>query len=183
MDQGVNSLIQQAKGADLVTVFFAGHGIEAERKNYLIPVDARLKKPEDALNEALSLDNLLDRLKMSRAKMNLVFLDACRNDPFRSWDTIGRDSDSTAMARVRAFSAPPKLSPDVMVYYATQPKDVAGNGSGRNGNLTQGLLKHLRRGAELKEMWQEVTKTVYQEISKEVQLPYSAGTLTTDLIF
>ena len=183
MEQSVNTLIQEAKESDLITIFFAGHGIEAAGKNYLIPVDARLSKPEDAQQEAISLDNLLNKIKTSRSRMNLIFLDACRNDPFRSWDALGRDSDSTAMARVRAFTAPPKLSPDVMVYYATQPKDVAGNGSGRNGNLTQGLLKHLRRGAELKEMWQEVTNSVYRDITKEIQLPYSAGTLTTDLIF
>jgi tetratricopeptide (TPR) repeat protein len=183
MDQAINTLVQQAKGADLVTIFFAGHGIEADKKNYLIPIDARLAKPEDAPHEAISLDNLLDRLKSSHAKMNLIFLDACRNDPFRSWDILGRDSDSTAAARMRAFGAPPKLSSDVMVYYATQPKDVAGNGSGRNGNLTTGLLKHLRRGIELKEMWQDVTNSVYRDITKEVQLPYSAGTLTMDLIF
>lgn len=183
MDQAITNLVQQAKGADLITIFFAGHGIEAEKKNYLIPIDARLSKPEDAPNEAISLDNLLDRLKSSHAKMNLIFLDACRNDPFRSWDALGRDSDSTTTARLRAFGAPPKLSSDVMVYYATQPKDVAGNGTGRNGNLTTGLLKHLRRGIELKEMWQNVTNSVYRDITKEVQLPYSAGTLTMDLVF
>lgn len=182
LESSLNQFAKEANGANLVTIFYAGHGIEYNGVNYLIPIDAKVNNLEDVQVEAISLEFVLDKLKQSRAEVNLVFLDACRNNPFKIWNDTKRANDPT-VAKERAFLPPPALSPNVMVYYATQPKDVAGNGTNRNGNLTNGLLQNLYRGVELKEMWQNVTNTVFEKITTKTQLPYSAGTMLVDVVF
>lgn len=169
-----------SQGADLVLVFYAGHGLEHAGVNYLVPIDAKIDSLRYVQQEAVPLDDVLTHLRQCQAKISLVFLDACRNNPFRSW-TANR-GDPLNEAQRGAFTNPPDLDPNEMVYYATRPKNVAGNGTGRNGDLTHALLQYLRRGVELKAMWQEVSRAVHENTGRS-QTPYSAGILLTDVIF
>ncbi|MEI7584468.1 tetratricopeptide repeat protein [Runella sp.] len=182
LEQKVSSFMAEARNADVVAVFYAGHGIEASGTNYLIPVDARLMKPEDAETEATSLDALLDRMKTTRSKINLVFLDACRNNPFRNWQAAGRATDAVEAARARAFIVPQNLSENIGVYYATKAKEVAGNGSGRNGNFTYSIKQNLRRGISLDDFWRGTVKTV-KDITRGQQTPFVYGSIEEKLIF
>lgn len=181
MQEAIQTITATAYRADVVTVFYAGHGIENGGVNYLIPVDAKIDSLKYVQSEAISLDDMLTQLRRCEAKVSLVFLDACRNNPFRSW-TTKRAGDPVEEARRGAFTTPPDLEPNEVVYYATRPKNVAGNGSGRNGDLTTALLQYLRRGVELKTMWQEVSNAVYEN-TQHAQVPYFAGILLTDFIF
>lgn len=180
MEEAIQGMTISARKADVVTVFYAGHGLENAGINYLVPVDARIDSLKNVQIEAVSLDDVLTQLRRCEAKISLVFLDACRNNPFRSW-SINRAGDPTDEAKRGAFTNPPDLEPNEVVYYATRPKNVAGNGSGRNGDMTTALLQHLRRGVELKAMWQEVSNSVYQN-TQRTQTPYFSGILLTDLI-
>lgn len=184
MEEALQTLSSVAQGADLITVFYAGHGIENAGVNYLIPIDAKIDSLKYVRKEAIPLDDVLAKIRLCQPKVGLIFLDACRNSPFRTWDrgNATRTGDPTEEAKRGAFTAPPDLSDNEMVYYATKPKAVANNGTGRNGTLTYALLEHLRRGVELKEMWQGVTSMVHEK-TQRTQTPYSSGILMTDLIF
>ena len=181
MQEAVHAITTTAYRADVVTIFYAGHGLENAGVNYLIPIDAKIDSLQYVQQEAISLDDVLTQLRRCEAKVSLVFLDACRNNPFRSWSTK-RAGNPVEEARRGAFTTPPDLEPNEVVYYATKPKNVAGNGSGRNGDLTTALLQYMRRGVELKAMWQEVSNSVYEN-TQHVQVPYFAGILLTDVIF
>ena len=125
--------------------------------NYLIPVDAKIDSLKHGQSEAVSLDDVLMQLRRCEAKVSLVFLDACRNNPFRSWSV--KRGDPLEEAQRGAFTTPPDLAPNEVVYYATRPKNVAGNGSARNGDLTYALLQHLRRGVELNvSIWGQIPR-------------------------
>ena len=173
MQGALLSLVSSAQRADIVTVFYAGHGLENAGINYLIPVDAKIDSLKHVQSEAVSLDHVLMQLRRCKARVSLVFLDAYRNSPFRSV-SIKRAGDPIEEARRGAFIAPPDLEPDEVVYYATWPKKVAENGSGRNGDMTTALLKYMRRGVELKAMWQEVSNSVYEN-TQHAQVPYFAA--------
>jgi tetratricopeptide (TPR) repeat protein len=181
MEDAVQAMTISARKADVVTVFYAGHGLENAGVNYLIPIDAKIDSLRYVQQEAISLDDVLTQLRRCEAKVSLVFLDACRNNPFRSW-AVKRGDNPADEAKRGAFVDPPGLEPNEVVYYATRPKNVAGNGSGRNGDMTTALLQYLRRGVELKEMWQEVSQSVYEN-TRHIQVPYFAGILLTDFVF
>lgn len=181
MQDALQAFSNSARHADVITIFYAGHGIENGGVNYLIPTDARIDSLKNVKNEAVALDDVFSHLRRCEAKVTLVFLDACRNNPFRSW-SVNRATDPLEEAKRGAFTNPPPLSVDEVVFYATQPKEVAGNGSSRNGDLTRGLLDNLRRGTELTEMWRGVTNTVMHNTNR-VQKPYFSGSLGSEFVF
>ncbi|WP_254411012.1 tetratricopeptide repeat protein [Dyadobacter diqingensis] len=182
MESAIDNFVQSAKNVDLITLFYAGHGMEDNGQNFLLPIDARIIEASHVQTEAISLEEVLSKLALARAKISLVFLDACRNYPFRTWKPVGRTSDPKTEARERAFVVPSNLSENVGVYYATKAKEVAGNGTGRNGNFTYGIKQNLRRGISLDDFWRSTLKSV-KELSKGEQTPYVYGSIEDRLIF
>jgi tetratricopeptide (TPR) repeat protein len=172
LENALGKFSKQAQLADVALFFFAGHGIESEGINFLIPIDAKLEDPEDARLQGISLDLVLSEMKRYQTKVNLVYLDACRDNPFRSWSRGGN----------RSFTQVGRLAQSTKVYYATQPGDVAQNGNDRNGIFTKALLNHLIKGAEIEDVMREVTIEVMR-LTNQKQLPYSAGTLLTKFDF
>ena len=123
---------KRADGAEAALLFYAGHGVQADGKNYLIPVSMEtLEHKTDLRADAVNLDYVLEQMK---GRMNLVFLDACRDNPFRSMRMRG--SGRGGLAMVSAESG-------VLIGYAAPPDAVASDGSGKNSPYTQALLKHL----------------------------------------
>ncbi|GAA4418946.1 hypothetical protein GCM10023187_52870 [Nibrella viscosa] len=173
VEQAIGQFSKAAQNADVALFFYAGHGVEAEGVNYLIPTDARLDDPEDARLQAISLDLVLSEMKRYRTKLNLVYLDACRNNPFRSWSRDGGG---------RGFKTVGQLAQSTKVYYATQPGEVAQNGNSRNGVFTSALLKHLQAGIEIEDLMRQVTVEVITN-TRNNQQPWSAGTLLTKFVF
>jgi uncharacterized caspase-like protein len=112
-------------------------------------------------------------MKALNATVNLVYLDACRNNPFRSWS---RSSESLGFSEVEVNM------PTMKVYYATQPGALAANGTGRNGVFTSALLKFLKKGIDCDELMRNVTKEVYNQ-SKQVQVPWQKGSLIHEFSF
>lgn len=123
----------KADGAEVAMVYYAGHGIEAQGKNWLIPTDAQLKSDLDLPYEAINLDRMMEAV--SGAQIRMVILDSCRNNPFgRSWRS-GTRAVVTGLAGVEAD--------DVLVIFAAAPGQTAADGSGANSPFATSLAKRL----------------------------------------
>lgn len=153
-------------------VFFAGHGIQANGRNYLVPVDASLESAGRLRFEALEMMDILEELEYSGSKLNLVILDACRNNPF-----LGRARGASGgLAAVDAATG-------TLIAYATAPGATASDGSGRNGLYTEHLLEALRiPNLQAEEVFKQVRIGV-AEYSGGEQVPWESSSLTGDFVF
>ncbi|WP_082660123.1 caspase family protein [Sphingopyxis sp. H050] len=123
----------KAEGAEIAMVYYAGHGIEAQGKNWLIPTDAGLKSDLDLPYEAVNLDRVME--SVSGAQIRMVILDSCRNNPFgRSWKS-GTRAVQTGLAGVEAD--------DVLVIFAAAPGQTAADGTGVNSPFAASLARRL----------------------------------------
>lgn len=152
-------------------VFYAGHGLQIRGENYLPTVNAEIASEDDVPNQSLSLRQLLEILDESKTRVNLVFLDACRNNPF---DRRFR-SPSRGLAKVSAPSG-------TLIAYATRPGSVASDGSGRNGLYTEKLLGEMDSSLPIEQVLKRVLSSV-RKISKGKQEPWSEGSLEGDFCF
>lgn len=119
---------------DVTLVFFAGHGIQVDGKNYMLPVDAQLKSKSDVSFEAIEVEKVIDILsETDDNNLNLLILDACRNNPFRSWSRGGPEG----LASIHPPSG-------VIVAFSTSPGAYASDGTGKNGLYTEELMKQLK---------------------------------------
>ncbi|QHP67267.1 caspase family protein [Bradyrhizobium sp. LCT2] len=126
------------RDADIAVVYYAGHGIEVEGSNYLIPVDARLERDTDVYDEALSLDRVLVAVEPAK-QLRLVILDACRDNPFGK--TMKRSVASRGIGRGLAQVEP--SSPNTLIAYSAKAGFTAQDGDGANSPFTVALSKHL----------------------------------------
>jgi len=142
---------QLAQSADSTGFFFyAGHGVQSGGVNYLIPADARIASETFLKTKALAAQSVLDTLQQSRNALNVVVLDACRDNPF-SWSRSGS----------RGLSVVGGQPTGSIVAYATSAGSVALDGTGRNGVFTQELLKHLSTPElEIKDVFNRTGKAV-----------------------
>ena len=162
----------KATGADWALVYYAGHGMEVEGRNWLIPVDARLAKSSDVPDETVTLDRVLDRVRVAK-KLRIVILDSCRNSPFVSRMVI-INGQSRALQRGLA-----KIEPEhgEVVFYAARDGSVADDGVGEHSPFTAALLKHLsEEGLELGRFFRKVTSTVLKSTERR-QEPFVYGRL------
>lgn len=126
------------RSADIAVVYYAGHGIEVEGSNYLIPVDAKLERDTDVYDEALSLDRVLVAVEPAK-QLRLVILDACRDNPFGR--TMKRTIASRGIGRGLAQVEP--TSPNTLIAYSAKAGFTAQDGDGANSPFTVALSKHL----------------------------------------
>lgn len=151
--------------------FYAGHGIQVRGRNYLVPVDARIQEEAATRVAAVDVDLLLEQLSAARNRVNVVILDACRNNPFEQKLRGG----SQGLAAVDAARG-------TLVAYATSPGSVAIDGQGQHGLYTEELLKALRQpGLKIEEVFKRVRIQVTQR-SKGAQTPWESSSLTGDLV-
>jgi uncharacterized caspase-like protein len=129
-----------ASDADIAVVYYAGHGIEVDGTNYLIPVDARLERDNDVFDEAFSLERVLVAVEPAK-KLRLVILDACRDNPFAK--TMKRTIASRAIGRGLAKVEP--SDPNMLIAYSARAGSTAadGDGDGKNSPFTSALARHL----------------------------------------
>jgi uncharacterized caspase-like protein len=127
-----------ARDADIAVVYYAGHGMEVEGANYLIPVDARLERDTDVYDETLSLDRILVAIEPAR-KLRLVILDACRDNPFSK--SMQRTVASRGIGRGLAKVEP--NSPNTLIAYSAKAGSTAQDGDGRNSPFTIALSRHI----------------------------------------
>src|SRR5262245_51719599 len=127
------------KGADIAVVFFAGHGIQIADQNYLIPVDAKLAQDYDATDEAISLDRIIEAIEPA-ARLRLVVLDACRDNPFLV--RMQRRGPTRQIAS-RGLSKVEPILNNTLIAYAAKAGSTAEDGSGEHSPFTMALIKHV----------------------------------------
>src|SRR6266508_3845660 len=136
--RALRDFADRARDADIAVVYYAGHGIEVDGSNYLIPVDARLERDTDVYDEALSLDRVLLAIEPAK-KLRLVILDACRDNPFAK--TMKRTVASRAIGQGLAKVEP--TSPNVLIAYSAKAGSTAADGDGQNSPFTSALAHHI----------------------------------------
>jgi hypothetical protein len=161
---------KKAQGADVAVFFYAGHGIAINGTNYLLPVDADIKSEMDVkLGAAINIDLTLDQT-MSDAKVKLVFLDACRDNPFAAKI---KSNSATRSVSVQSGLAEMKSGEGTLIAFATGPGQTALDGQeGTNSPFTRALIRHIATpGVEIQQAMTEVRAQVNQETNKG-QLPW-----------
>jgi uncharacterized caspase-like protein len=161
---------KKAQGADVAVFFYAGHGIAISGTNYLLPVDADIKSEMDVkLGAAINIDLTLDQT-MSDAKVKLVFLDACRDNPFAAKI---KSNSPTRSVSVQSGLAEMKSGEGTLIAFATGPGQTALDGQeGTNSPFTRALVAHITQpGVEIQQAMTEVRAQVNDETNKG-QLPW-----------
>ncbi len=138
--RALRDFADQARNADIAVVYYAGHGIEVDGANYLIPVDARLERDTDIYDEAFSLDRILLAIEPAK-KLRLVILDACRDNPFAR--TMKRTVATRAIGQGLAKIEP--TSPNVLIAYSAKAGSTAADGDGKHSPFTAALAQHLTK--------------------------------------
>jgi hypothetical protein len=161
---------KKAQGADIAVFFYAGHGIAIGGTNYLLPIDADIKSEMDVkLGAAINIDLTLDQT-MSDAKVKLVFLDACRDNPFAAKI---KSNSATRSVSVQTGLAEMKSGEGTLIAFATGPGQTALDGQeGTNSPFTRALIAHITEpGVEIQQAMTEVRAQVNDETNKG-QLPW-----------
>jgi hypothetical protein len=167
---------KKTEGADVAVFFYAGHGIAVNGINYLLPIDADLKSEMDVkLGAAINVDLTLDQT-MSDAKVKLVFLDACRDNPFAAKI---RSAKATRSVNVQTGLAEMKSGEGTLIAFATGPGQTALDGeAGTNSPFTRALVANIAQpGIEIQQAMTKVRAQVSDETSKG-QLPWGHTNLT-----
>jgi len=154
--------------------YYAGHGIQVNSRNYLIPVEADISREDEIDFAALNFDIVLRKMATANNGLNIVILDACRNNPFaRSWN---RGEEEGGLAQINAPTG-------TFIAYATSPDKTASDGTGRNGLYTAELLKFIKQpNMKIEETFKEVRKAVKQA-SGDKQIPWDSSSLSGEFYF
>jgi len=169
MTARVRSFVDKLEPGAVALFYYAGHGMQVRGKNYIIPVDAKVQSEADVLDQGIEIDAILQRLEMKSAAINLVILDACRNNPFTR-------SYGGGLASIDA----PK---GTLIAFATSPGKVALDGKGRNGVFTKHLLANIGvPGLKVEDVFKRVRIGVTEE-SQGQQVPWENTSLTGDFYF
>lgn len=178
MREALQAFAQLARQADVAVVYFAGHGMELQGTNYLIPVDARLSTDTDAPYETVSLDLVMEAARGSRV-LSLIILDACRNNPFVPSMRMSSGSYRSA-GRGLAKIEP---SGNTLVVYAARDGTTAADGNDEHSPFTAALLRHLPTpGLEIGLLFRNVRDDVLGA-TRGQQLPFTYGSLGRDPFF
>ena len=168
---------RMALNADMAVFYFAGHGVEINGNNWLLPTDVELKDEADASTEAMGLQSAMQAVAAAKT-LGLVILDACRNNPFQSMRRAG----ATRSVHVLGLAAV-EPTENVLVAYAARDGTVAADGAGRNSPYTTALLKHLETpGLEVDFLFRNVRDDV-MAATKNEQQPFLYGSLSSDEIY
>jgi hypothetical protein len=167
LEEAIRQFGQDAKGADVALVYYAGHGIQMNGINFLIPTTAGpLRDPTDVDFEFISVDLLMKQLEYTQSLLRVVILDACRNNPFE--DSSGRaivvEGAGTGLAEMRAPSG-------TLIGFATGPGKLSSDGSGDNSPYAIALVNNLRPGVNLFNYFNQVGNDV-MAATKEKQQPW-----------
>ena len=180
-DEVFNRFSKRLQDADIALLFYAGHGIQYKGKNFLLPTDAKLKNRFSIRRETFSLSDFT-HLMEQKSKLNLVFLDACRNNPLAQRLNRSRSS-SRSVPLLQGLRRIDQINSEMLIVYATAPDAVAADGRGRNSPFTSALLHHMEApNIEVEVMLKRVTRTVRTQTGEQ-QKPERLSQLTTEFYF
>src|SRR5262249_41604547 len=176
MEERVRAFLSKAGAAKVALMFYAGHGLQVDGRNYLVPVDARLESASDLNFGTVELDKILASLD-DPARANIIILDACRDNPLaRSF--ASRTRSAAVGTGLAAYTA---LGTGTLIAFSTAPGKVAADGLGANSPFTEALMKHLRTpGLEVRQMLTRVRNDV-ASVTGEKQVPWDNSSLRGDV--
>lgn len=172
LKQAIDQFGQRLQPGSVGLFYYSGHGMQVEGRNYLIPVDAEIAAEADVEYESVEVGRVLAKMATAQNAMNLVILDACRNNPYaRSFRSAAQ-----GLAMLKAPSG-------TFIAYATAPGAVASDGAGRTGLFTGELIEQLETpGLKVEDVFKRVRRAVQQK-SNHTQIPWEASSLTGDFYF
>lgn len=171
MAQAITEFWKNLGNYNVSLFFFAGHGVQVNGVNYIIPVDASLETQDMVSFEAISVNDVVGKFEEYPQNTNIVILDACRNNPFRSW----------ARSEARGFKA---MNPGsgTIIAFATSEGSTAADGEGSNGLFTHNLVKHIKKPVPIETVFKN-TRVDVQKASGGNQSPQEWTKLTGDFYF
>ena len=173
MEDAIRNFGDRLKRGGVGLFFYAGHGVQIAGKNFLLPIGARIDREIDVKYRAVDADMVLDEMGNAGNPMNIVILDACRDNPF------GKSFRTTSRGLAIISSAPR----GTLISYSTNPGNVAADGSGHNSPYTGSLIKHMMTpGLPI----EEVFKNVRQDLGRQTegkQIPWELSSLEGKFYF
>ena len=137
MNQTIAEFGSRIGGSEAALFYFAGHGIQVKNQNYLMPVNAKIDSEAAVPYQGVDMNRILDEMDNARSAVNIVMLDACRNNPISGKFRSGKS---------RGLASPGSAPQGTVIVYATDPGNVAADGEGRNGLFSAGLLNAFKGG-------------------------------------
>ncbi|MDI9357247.1 MAG: SUMF1/EgtB/PvdO family nonheme iron enzyme [Chitinophagaceae bacterium] len=172
MESSIRRFSEKLSQTKVALFYYAGHGMQVDGKNYLIPIDAKLDKKGDCKYEAIPINFIVEEFEQYPDNVNIVILDACRNDPFRSW---GRSSAN------RGFKAVLPLA-GTIIAFATSEGSTASDGTGENGTFTEALVKQMKKYQPIETVFKSTRIEVMNKTNKQ-QVPQDWSQLTGEFYF
>ena len=172
MRNGVRQFGDRLINNDVGLVYYSGHGVEVKGRNYFIPVNADIMREDEIADQGLDVSLILEKMNTAGKGVNILIVDACRDDPF------GRSfrSSSRGLAQMDAPRG-------TIIAYATSPGKVASDGDGRNSPYTKNLVKAMQQpNKPIEQVFKEVRRAV-QEETKNLQTPWENTSLSGDFYF
>jgi len=152
--------------------FYAGHGVQVGGINYLVPIGADILREDEIIDEGVDAGSVLRKMESAGNRLNMVFLDACRNNPYIK--------SSRSLQKGLGIMEAPKGS---LIVYSTAPGRTAADGDGMNGIFTKHLLRYITiPNLEIQQMLRRVRADVIEE-TNDLQIPWEHSSLTGDFYF
>jgi uncharacterized caspase-like protein len=163
-------------------LYYAGHGMQFEDQNWLMPIDTRVTSAFDARQYNVALQNMISDIE-SRAKTTLIFLDACRNNPLDNELKAQLKAQGRSYGDTRGLKPPEVNAPQTLVVFAARANATAADGNRRNSPFTEAFLKHIATpGVEIEVLMKRVTASV-AAITNNKQQPERLSRLEQEFYF
>jgi formylglycine-generating enzyme required for sulfatase activity/uncharacterized caspase-like protein len=172
MKRNIRAFGEKIRNGGVGLFYYAGHGIQIKGSNYLIPVGATITSEDEVEYESVDIGLALAQMETARNRLNIVILDACRNNPFAR-------SFRSAQKGLASIDAPS----GTLIAYATAPGSVASDGTGRNGLYTQELLKYMKQpDLGIEQVFKQVRASV-RSSTEGKQVPWESSSMEGDFYF
>jgi len=187
MDRQIATFAKRLKDADIAIFFYAGHGLQLNMKNYLVPIDFNPNSDAYLITMLVSMDTILSMLEKEK-RVSIIFLDACRDNPLASKlaANMGRGrsllfDENRGVSVIRQGLAEVEGKAGTLIAYATQPGNIALDGAGRNSPFTEALLQYINiPGLEVRDMLIKVRVRVIKK-TREKQIPWDHSSLVEEI--
>lgn len=167
-----NNLASQQRGKALAVVYYAGHAVQVEHDNYLVPLNMEFDSLQQFISGLYKVNNLFDQMNKLHAVQNIIILDACRTNPFEKHKVAFTSTMSNGLAPIKAPT-------NTLIAFATEPGGVAADGKRKNGIYTKHLLRHLDKQISVEELFKKVRAGVAAE-TRNKQIPWEHSSLLSE---
>jgi uncharacterized caspase-like protein len=179
MERQIREFLRKSGNARVRLFYYAGHGLQVDGRNYLVPVNTKLESASDLSFETVALDTILESLDVI-SRTNIIILDACRNNPFAQ-TFASRFGAGRSVAVLPGLAGYSNLGAGTLIAFSTAPGAVALDGSGANSPFTEALARHMSTpGLEVRQMLTRVRADVAAETQGR-QIPWDNSALLGDV--